>query len=147
MFLLPLSSISQRDNTRSEGMRKRLWAGRMVEEIQECQRNLRTHVQRISLDRLPWQEWFWKTGHSTFKKMCTTISLVSKCVTTQTLNRQKNRKKKTYHNTHPFVCYSREIHKWDSQHNIFKSKRTWYFYSINIGLFAQMLMLRVLIFL
>jgi hypothetical protein len=129
-------------------MRERLWAGRMVEETQECQRNLRTHVQRMSLERLPWQEWFWKTGHSTFKKMCTTISLVSKRVMTQTLNRQKiGKKKKTYHNMHPFVCHSREIYKWDSQHNILNSKRTWYFYSIHIRLFAQMLMLRVSIFL
>jgi hypothetical protein len=49
---------------------------------------------------------------------------------------------------HPVVCHLRKIYKRDTQHNnFFKPKRTKYYYSINIRLFVQILMLHVSTFL
>jgi hypothetical protein len=54
-FLRSVLGVSLRDKIRSENARKQLNTERMVEEIQEYQKKWHNHVERMPLERLPWQ--------------------------------------------------------------------------------------------
>jgi hypothetical protein len=58
-FLRAVAGVTLRDRIRSEYVRKKLQTGNVVEDIKRYQREW---LERMSLERLPWQAYFYTTG-------------------------------------------------------------------------------------